>query len=92
MLTEGTYPQSYGGVSVWCDQVVRGLSQHEFDVYAIEVTGVEEAVWQPPSNVHTHAVPLWPPNTRRPRPRRAKASDPLVAAYRDLVWALLAPV
>lgn len=92
MLTEGTYPQSYGGVSVWCDQVVRGLSQHEFDVYAIEVTGVEDAVWQPPSNVHTHAVPLWPPNNRRPRPRRARASDPLVAAYRDLVCSLLAPL
>ena len=23
MLTEGTYPQAFGGVSVWCDQLVR---------------------------------------------------------------------
>jgi len=91
MLTEGTYPQSYGGVSVWCDQLVRGLSQHQFDIYAIEVTGTEEVVWQTPSNVRTHGIALWPPTHRRPRPRRPRPNDKLVAGYEDLIGALLAP-
>ncbi|HEY3940999.1 MAG TPA: DUF3492 domain-containing protein, partial [Acidimicrobiales bacterium] len=30
MITEGTYPFSRGGVSVWCDQVVRLLGDHRF--------------------------------------------------------------
>jgi polysaccharide biosynthesis protein PelF len=91
MVSEGTYPQSYGGVSVWCDQLVRGLPQHEFDIYAIEVTGVEEPVWQTPANVTTHGIALWPPNHRRPRPRRPRPDDKLVAGYEDLISALLAP-
>ncbi|HEU4346484.1 MAG TPA: DUF3492 domain-containing protein, partial [Actinoplanes sp.] len=91
MLTEGTYPQSYGGVSVWCDQLVRGLSQHQFDVYAIEVTGTEKPVWQTPSNVTTHAVAMWPPAASRPRPRRPPPGDDLVAGDQDRIAALLAP-
>ena len=31
LVTEGTYPHSYGGVSVWCDQLLRGLPEHRFD-------------------------------------------------------------
>lgn len=91
MLTEGTYPQSYGGVSVWCDQLVRGLPEIAFDVYAIEVTGGEEPVWPIPENVTTHAVALWPPDARRPRPRRVRPGDDLAAAYGDLIGALVAP-
>jgi hypothetical protein len=30
MVTEGTYPHAYGGVSVWCDQLLRGMPEHEF--------------------------------------------------------------
>jgi glycosyltransferase involved in cell wall biosynthesis len=91
LLTEGTYPQSFGGVSVWCDQLVQGLSEHQFDIYAIGVTGAEEVVWQVPPNVTTHPVALWPPNHRRPRPRRVRPGDELATAYRDLLCALLAP-
>ena len=91
MLTEGTYPQSFGGVSVWCDQLVRGLGQHEFEVYAIETTGTEPAVWELPSNLTVHSIALWPPVTRRPRPRRPQFDDRLASAYRDLIRALLRP-
>jgi len=96
MITEGTYPQAFGGVSVWCDQLVRGLADHQFDVYAITVTGTESPVWQPPSNVVVHLVPLWaPPSGRTGRVRRAGrrrvAGDPVAQAYRDLVRALVLP-
>jgi glycosyltransferase involved in cell wall biosynthesis len=89
MLTEGTYPQSFGGVSVWCDQLVRGLRHHEFEVYAIETTGTEPAVWKLPPNLTVRGIALWPPVTRRPRPRRPRPGDPLAAAYRRLIQALL---
>ncbi len=37
LSTEGTYPSSIGGVSNWCDQLIRGMSEHDFHV--LEVTG-----------------------------------------------------
>jgi len=91
MLTEGTYPQSYGGVSVWCDQLLRGLPRIAFEVHAIEVTGTEKPVWQLPANVSTRAVPLWPPVHRRPHLTRPRRDDDLAHAYQDLLCSLLWP-
>ena len=51
LLTEGTYPFHQGGVSVWCDQLVRGLSRHRFDVHGLCATGAEHVVWKLPRNV-----------------------------------------
>ncbi|GAB3671977.1 GT4 family glycosyltransferase PelF [Actinocorallia lasiicapitis] len=61
LVTEGTYPHAYGGVSVWCDQLVRGMPEHEFHVVALTGTGKEALVWDPPGNVAVEAVPLWGP-------------------------------
>ncbi|HXW33220.1 MAG TPA: GT4 family glycosyltransferase PelF [Acidimicrobiales bacterium] len=62
LITEGTYPHNHGGVSVWCDQVIRGLSEHEFEVVAIVGSGSEKPEWPVPSNVsRLTPVPLWPP-------------------------------
>ena len=33
--TEGTYPHVMGGVSTWCDQLVHGMSHHEFHLLAV---------------------------------------------------------
>ena len=84
MVTEGTYPQAFGGVSVWCDQLVRGLPQTDFDVYAIGVTGREPSAWELPESVTVHPVPLWGPAPRLPRRRSGDA-------YLDLLAALLKP-
>lgn len=89
MLTEGTYPQAFGGVSVWCDQLVRGLKDHDFDVYAIQATGTEPAAWELPPNVTVHGIALWPPFTGRPRPARGRSADRLVSAYRRMILALV---
>ncbi|MFD6028080.1 DUF3492 domain-containing protein [Streptomyces griseoluteus] len=35
LLTEGGYPYAGGDTGLWCDRLVRGLGQHEFDVYAL---------------------------------------------------------
>lgn len=35
LTTEGTYPHYHGGVSVWCDQLVRSLPDRQFHVLSI---------------------------------------------------------
>ncbi len=71
LTAEGTYPHQFGGVSVWCDQLVRGLAQHDFTLVPIVATGNEPMRWQPPANVSSVVtIPLWgrPP----PAPWRAR--------------------
>ncbi len=74
LITEGTYPHHQGGVSVWCDQVVRGLSEHRYEVVAIVGSGNERQEWPwPPNVVQLTTVPLWSPSPA-PRPSRAVRS------------------
>jgi len=68
LLTEGTYPTAHGGVSVWCDQLVRGMDQYQFDIYAIVGTSAERSVWDLPANVRDlHILPLWGTEAARPK-------------------------
>lgn len=60
LLTEGSYPISHGGVSLWCDQLTTGLSEYEFDIQAIVATGTEPTIWTlPPNIVEVTLTPLW---------------------------------
>jgi polysaccharide biosynthesis protein PelF len=60
LVTEGTYPYAHGGVSVWCDQLVRGLPEYRFTVHAITGGGLEKSQWETPANVdRVHNIPLW---------------------------------
>lgn len=62
LLTEGTYPHSHGGVSVWCDQLVTGMPDIAFDVIAVTGTGREPVVWDVPAHVgRIVSVPMWGP-------------------------------
>ncbi len=65
MMTEGTYPHGFGGVSVWCDQLIRGMPGYDFQLVAIVATGAEQAVWPLPANVTSMVrVMLWGPALR----------------------------
>ncbi|MFJ9817267.1 GT4 family glycosyltransferase PelF [Streptomyces sp. NPDC101151] len=91
LLTEGTYPHSHGGVSVWCDQLVQGMPDLDFDVIAVTGTGREPVVWDLPAHVSSvRSVPMWgaPPEGRPPRGR---ARNQLAAAYERFLTALLDP-
>ena len=89
LITEGTYPAHQGGVSVWCDQLIRGLPEFRFDVYAITGTGLERSVWNAPPNLNrTTMTPIW--GAMSPRPRTRRESPDFAAAHQHFVAALLA--
>ncbi|MGW3434219.1 DUF3492 domain-containing protein [Streptomyces melanosporofaciens] len=68
LLTEGGYPYATGDARVWCDRLVRGLAQHEFEVYALSRgPGQEAGGWGAlPHHVGlVRTAPLWGEPERR---------------------------
>lgn len=57
MITEGTYPFAMGGVSSWCDYLVRGLPEIDWEVLPIVGSGLG----------HSSSFEL-PPNVKVKRP------------------------
>ncbi|MED7825070.1 DUF3492 domain-containing protein [Streptomyces chiangmaiensis] len=89
LLTEGGYPYVNGDAGLWCVRLVRGLGQHEFDVYALSRTERQEAegwIPLPPQVGRVRTAPLWTPQDdaaahgRRARRRFAEAYAELTAA------------
>ncbi|MFF5639058.1 GT4 family glycosyltransferase PelF [Streptomyces sp. NPDC012825] len=93
MLTEGTYPHVHGGVSTWCDQLVRGMPEVDFDVLALTGSGREPVTWDLPSNVVRHtAFPLWgPAPARARRAPRGRDRRRFLDTYERLLLSLLDP-
>jgi polysaccharide biosynthesis protein PelF len=91
LTAEGTYPHQFGGVSVWCDQLIRGMSDCQFQLVALVATGSEPVRWSLPANVASlRTIPLWgppPPVPWRARLRRGRSWAPI----RELIDILLAP-
>ncbi|MEV6239637.1 GT4 family glycosyltransferase PelF [Lentzea sp. NPDC051838] len=68
LVSEGCYPFHPGGVSLWCDQLIRGMPQHDFTAVALTVDGTEQPWWPKPANLtEVVSMPLW-----GRRPRRAR--------------------
>jgi glycosyltransferase involved in cell wall biosynthesis len=88
LVTEGTYPHAYGGVSVWCDQLLRGMPEQRFTVAAITGTGGESAVWDVPAHVTVTTLPLWGPPPRGPA-LAGRAARRFEGLYCELVDSLL---
>ncbi len=62
LLTEGGYPYASGGSHAWCDRLVRGLTGHDFEVYALSTQARQEAGGRPALPDHVRLVrgaPLW---------------------------------
>jgi polysaccharide biosynthesis protein PelF len=71
MITEGTYPHQFGGVSVWCDQIIRGMPGYEFQLVALVATGAEQVVWDLPESVGSMVeITLWGTPPTGPRSGR----------------------
>ena len=95
LIGEGTYPHQFGGVSVWCDQLVRGMPDYDFSLVALVATGAEPVRWSLPENVTSvDTVPLWGPPPAGPASRRhgrRRFRPAECPALSDLIDVLLAP-
>ncbi|MDX6363359.1 MAG: hypothetical protein QOC85_2369, partial [Streptomyces sp.] len=89
LLTEGGYPYVSGDARLWCDRLVRGLEQHEFDIYALSRSERQEDegwIELPPQVSRVRTAPLWTAEDdgvvhgRRARRRFAEAYGELAAA------------
>ncbi|MER6994170.1 GT4 family glycosyltransferase PelF [Streptomyces sp. NPDC000410] len=89
LLTDGGYPYASGESRLWCDRLVRGLAQHDFDVYALSRSAQQEDrgwVELPPQVQRVRTAPLWAPEDdgrtygRRERRRFAGHFRELAAA------------
>lgn len=86
MVTEGAYPFAQGGVTTWCDQLIRGLPEVDFAVAAICGTGREDPVVPLPPNVSAiRPIPVWGvPSTTKRRARGARRRE-LFALHRRVI-------
>ncbi|MEU3841901.1 DUF3492 domain-containing protein [Streptomyces sp. NPDC028635] len=89
LVTEGGYPFLNSDAGPWCDRLVRGLGQHEFDIYALSRSRCQEDEgWAPlpPQVSRVHVAPLWTAEDdgvthgRRARRRFTECYGELVAA------------
>ena len=88
LTAEGTYPHQFGGVSVWCDQLIRGLPQHDFTVIPLVATGNEVMRWQLPANVKSVVtIPLWgrPPSVPLRSRLSGRRNDSLLLELFDVL-------
>ncbi|MFB6819840.1 DUF3492 domain-containing protein [Streptomyces sp. NPDC056347] len=75
LLTDGGYPYATGGSGLWCDRLVRGLPQHEFDLFALVRSVEQEARGRLPLPAHVRRMrtaPLWSADEYLPGPRSPK--------------------
>jgi glycosyltransferase involved in cell wall biosynthesis len=60
LVTEGGYPHYPGGVSTWCDMLVRGLPEVRFVLVSLVANpGVQPMFHLPPNVTQLFTVPLW---------------------------------
>ena len=71
LVSEGTYPYAMGGVSIWCEQLIRGMPDYRWEVVALTVDGTEKPVFDRPANLdQVHSIPLWGGRPLGRRPQR----------------------
>ncbi|MFG1666518.1 GT4 family glycosyltransferase PelF [Streptomyces sp. Y7] len=92
MLTEGTYPHVHGGVSTWCDQLVKGMPEVDFHIVSLTGTGREPVTWELPPNVRRHtSVPTWGPRPGSGRAPYGRARRRFTDSYERFLLSFLDP-
>ncbi|MFI5908206.1 GT4 family glycosyltransferase PelF [Dactylosporangium sp. NPDC051541] len=90
LVSEGTYPFAMGGVSVWCDQLLRGLPDYRWDMVALTVDGSERELWPRPENLdRVVQIPLWAAGARR---RASRPGSAFRASYPAFLTSLVTPL
>jgi polysaccharide biosynthesis protein PelF len=85
LLTEGTYPYEMGGVSSWCDLLVRELTEFDWRVLPIIAPHGRAPMYELPAHARLlDAIEVW--SERRPRGRRSAGEADLPAVLvRELI-------
>ncbi|GHH81536.1 hypothetical protein GCM10018793_39130 [Streptomyces sulfonofaciens] len=95
LLTEGGYPYVRGTARLWCERLVRGLGQHEFDIYALSRSARQErGGWvRLAGNVgRVRTAPLWSAPDTAPAPHHGRRARRRFAEhYAELVKAVCTP-
>lgn len=105
LATEGTYPFHQGGVSTWCDILVKNLPEVDFVIYSIIMNPFVTQKFSLPENASIIKVPLW--GTEEPSEHLSKpfsqvylakkrttdnvVNDRFIPLFRDLVEEILSP-
>ncbi|MEV0939968.1 GT4 family glycosyltransferase PelF [Micromonospora wenchangensis] len=99
LVSEGTYPYAMGGVSIWCEQLIRGMPDYRWEVVALTVDGTEEPVFDRPANLdRVHSIPLWGGGPTGLRPRRGvlvpsgRPGTEFMQSYEVFLRALVTPL
>ncbi|MEU4220742.1 GT4 family glycosyltransferase PelF [Actinoplanes sp. NPDC026623] len=96
LVSEGTYPYAMGGVSIWCEQLIKGMPDYRWDVVALTVDGAEQSVFPAPTNLDkVHSIPLWGARPPGRAPRRGPGRRPgasFTESYEVFVRALVTPM
>lgn len=59
LTTEGTYPFHQGGVSTWCDSLIKNSKNVKFTVYSVIMNPFVTQKFTLPDNTKLIQVPLW---------------------------------
>ena len=91
LVSEGTYPYAMGGVSIWCEQLIRGIPDYRWEVVALTVDGTEKPVFAPPANLdRVRSLPLW--GDRPGRPGGGRPGAAFIESYEVFLRALITPL
>ena len=91
MLAEGTYPYVTGGVSTWCDQIIRGMPEYDFEIVAVVATAGRPLAWTLPDNVvGVSSAALWG-FVPEDKPPRGDDRSAFLDALRPFVQSILEP-
>lgn len=86
LVSEGAYPFHPGGVSLWCDQLIRGMPDFDFTTVALTVDGTEQPWWPAAANLRDVVnMPLWGRRLRRTRRRPAGFAEAHEAFLRSFI-------
>ncbi|SCL27098.1 Glycosyltransferase involved in cell wall bisynthesis [Micromonospora pallida] len=99
LVSEGTYPYAMGGVSIWCEQLIKGMPDYRWEVVALTVDGTEQPVFDRPANLdRVHSIPLWGGRPLGRRPQRGslvptgRPGAGFVESYEVFLRALVTPL
>jgi len=76
LITEGTYPFNFGGVSTWCRNLITGLPTVDFHVLALVANADLAPMFELPGNASAlTTVPIWGVRSARETSERLRRGD-----------------